>query len=83
MGREVGDKLVLPLTIDSVRYLDGQYGTCSLITYHTESGAVVMWFASKYIEVEVGKQVTIKGTVKKLDEFRGVRQTVLTRVKEA
>jgi hypothetical protein len=79
---KVGDKLTLTLTVDAVKYLNSDFGTTSLITYHDADNNVVNWFASKYLSVEVGKTVTVKGTVKGLNEFRGVRQTTLTRVKE-
>jgi hypothetical protein len=81
IGKE-GEKIQVKLTIDAVRYIDGQFGTTSLIKYHDDKGNVVNWFASGYKSVNVGDTVTVKGTVKKLDTYQGIKQTTLTRVKE-
>ena len=57
------------------------------ITYKTVSGETLVWFTQASVAFAsidyfpVGEVVHITGTVKKHTEFRGVKQTVLNRVK--
>ena len=37
------------------------------------------WFPSKYVSAEIGDVYQVKATVKKHDEWRGRKQTLLTR----
>lgn len=77
------DKLELTVTIKSIRFIDGQYGTTTLYTLLADTGHVFKWFASsKALGTETdGKVYRIKGTVKKHDEYNGLKSTVLTRCK--
>lgn len=77
-----GDKIAdHAVTVDNVRYLEGDFGTTTLVTMRDTDGNVLTWFASGSKEFEVGKTYTVKGTIKKHDEFNDVKQTVLTRAK--
>lgn len=76
---EVGEKLTLNLTVTNVRIIPGGYGDTTMITFMDDKGNVVLWYASSNPSVQVNEKVQIKGTVKKLDEFKGTKQTVLTR----
>lgn len=58
---------------------EGYYGTTHVIKFRDDSGNVLTWFASGLQDVARGDMVRVVGTVKKHDEYRGVRQTVLTR----
>jgi hypothetical protein len=78
---EIGGKIELDVCVESVRYLDGAYGTTTLINYRDSVGNVFVWFGSGYKDVKPGDTIRIKGTIKGHDEFRGVKQTTLTRVK--
>ena len=71
----------LEVTITGIKYIDGVYGTTSLISMRTAEGKVAKWFASGYKEVEMGSKVTIDGTVKAQEVYNGQDQTILTRVK--
>jgi hypothetical protein len=78
----VGEKITATGTVTAVRYIDGAYGVTTLIEITTEDGNVVNWFASGYRdEVEAGDTASMTGKIKKHDEYRGVKQTVLTRAK--
>jgi hypothetical protein len=81
---EVGTKKVrVEGTIEAIRYIEGQYGTTVLYTILSKEGNLVKWFASREaLGDEEGVEVTIEGTVKKHDEYRGVKSTVLTRCKQ-
>lgn len=75
------DKLELDVTIKGETVIDGYYGTTHLYTLTDPEGNVFKWFASTGQEWETGQQVRIRGTVKDHEEYREVRQTVLTRCK--
>jgi len=66
------------------RTVDGYYGPSQMLTFVDDSNHYLVWFNSgEFKDVEVGDELTITGTVKKHDEFRGVKQTSLSRVKFA
>jgi hypothetical protein len=80
-----GDKIAsFTGVIESLRWLENDFGSTALYTIRNgETGAVVKWFASRpALGEETGVTVTIKGTVKKLDEYNGIKATVLTRCKQ-
>ena len=80
----VGERLKgLTADVTRIRYSDGYYGTTTIITLRTPKGHTLVWFASGNKDVEVNDTWTFDGTVKKLDEFNGTKQTVFTRVKYA
>lgn len=81
---QVGDKKVrVEGTIEGIRYIEGDYGTTVLYTILTAEGNVVKWFASREaLGEKEGREVVIEGTIKKHDEYQGVKSTVLTRCKE-
>lgn len=63
---------------------DSMYGPKYLHKFRTEGGDILTWFASGSSGAgrdDVGKTFRIVGTVKEHSEFRGVKQTVLTRCK--
>ena len=81
----VGDKGVLFTgVIELVRYIESQWGCTVLYTLRSSDGTVAKWFASSEALGDVtviGTTVTLKGTIKDHDEFKGTKSTVLTRCK--
>jgi hypothetical protein len=75
----VGKRSVYSLTVDSVRYLEGNYGTTTLVKMHDADGNVATWFASGSKEFEAGQSLTVKATVKAHSERNGIAETQLTR----
>lgn len=71
----------LGATVDAVRFIDGAWGVTTLIVLTADTGHKFKWFASGEVAIEVGARRTLKGTVKKHDEYNGVKATVLTRCK--
>lgn len=61
---------------------DTQWGTTFLYEFTTENGNILIWKTSKWLDDEKEFK-TISGTVKAHNEFRGVKQTELTRCKLA
>jgi hypothetical protein len=91
----VGEKVSIPVTIIDMKYIDSNYGGSYLITMGDENGNSVKWFASSdpfaprihnwdnpySVTDNIGKTVNITGTVKKHEEFKGRKSTMLTRCK--
>lgn len=76
----VGDKIEVAITnIKLVTSFDTQFGTTYLYEMEDESGNIYKWFASNSYDIEGVKSV--RGTVKKHDEYNGVKGTILTRCK--
>lgn len=69
-----------PLTVVYMNWFDGQFGVTTLIKYEDEAGNVFCWFASgRKDDIEVGDVMTVKATVKKHEEYKGRKQTIINR----
>ncbi|BES53027.1 hypothetical protein [Aeromonas phage phiWae14] len=78
----VGERLRnIEVTVVSCRVFDTFYGCSSAITMVTKDGNVFTWFASGAYNYEAGDKFEITGTVKEHSEYKGTKQTVLTRCK--
>ena len=88
----VGDKLIIDIaTVKLVNIYDGYYGSTWRYQIVDAHGNVFMWDASSPMwdtvcvedspkgDVIEGLPLQIKGTIKKHDEFRNIKQTWLTR----
>lgn len=69
------------LALDFVTGYDTQYGYTTVLKFITDAGAVLTWKASNtdIVRGDVGKRYDVKGTVKKHDEYKGQKQTLLSR----
>lgn len=76
----VGKRQDWTLTVTKVMTFDGYYGTSHMHIMQDDAGNVFVWSSSSY-QFEIGDVVTGKGTVKEHKEYRGIKQTVLTRCK--
>lgn len=75
-------RVLLPVQMGEVRVVkpvDGLYGVKTLVKVVTDMGATLVWWASTDVELRAGMRVRVAGTIKALAEFRGVKETVLTR----
>ena len=71
------------LTVKAMRSFDGEYGVKTMVRFDDSSGNAVVWWATGEPEwLETGDTVTVAGTVKKHDEYRGTKQTFLSRVSQ-
>lgn len=74
----VGQRITIPAaTAKLVTSWDGYYGTTFLYRFTDEAGNVYVWKSSKCVEIKDG--MTVKGSVKEHSEYKGVKQTVITR----
>jgi hypothetical protein len=70
------------LTVLSMRYIEGNYGTTTLVAFEDEPGNLIKWFASVELDnINKGDVVDLKATVKKHDDYKRVKQTLITRAK--
>ena len=80
---EVGDKVSFVLArVDVITSWETQWGMTRVYKLTDENGVVATWKTGSWLDDDdIGK--TVKGTVKELKEFRGVKQTELTRCRVA
>lgn len=78
----IGKREAFEITLEALRFHEGAYGTTRIHTFRTTGGESLVWFCSgSGPDLEIGDTATIKGTIKKHSEFRGVKQTTINRVK--
>ena len=78
----VGERLRnLEATVIRVRPSYGYYGDQTIVNLETPDGNTFVWFASGNLDIEKGEYWKFDATVKKHSEYKGVRQTQVTRVK--
>lgn len=76
-----GDREVFELTLAGRHGFHGYYGWTNVYKFNDAEGRRMVWFTGKDLDLEVGEAAKLKGTIKKHDEYRGTKQTVLTRCK--
>lgn len=77
----VGDKLTVDVSVVKIIPLEGQYGISYMnIMNQVDTANNIIWISSKSVLNE-GDNITLKGTVKKLNDRDGKKQTFLTRCK--
>jgi len=77
-GRQVFENLTVLMAIER----EGNYGITTILKFADAEDNILTWFASGGRNYQKGDKVTLKATVKKHDDFRGIRQTVITRATE-
>jgi hypothetical protein len=77
-----GDKVTFTAVVNDIRFVESGFGGITLYTLQTPEGNVVKWFSSAgTLGDKTGETFTLKATVKGLEEFRDVKQTLVTRAK--
>jgi hypothetical protein len=78
---EVGRRQEFTVTCDRIHETEGHYGTTGIHKLRDPDGRALTWFASGSANwLEEGCWYVIKATVKKHDEYKGRKQTTVTRV---
>lgn len=81
---EVGQKVTADVTVTGITVINGDYFSSVLVSMLDSRGNVMKWFASNPPDAFVeGATLRVTGTVKKQDEYKGQKQTVLTRCRVA
>ena len=78
----VGDRIQFDLTLRMVIEMWGMYGTSYLHVMHDSAGNVVVYKGTNKLG-EKGDTVSVKATIKEHDTRDGVKQTKISRPKEA
>lgn len=77
-----GDKITLEVSVKRKVLLDGYYGTTSLYVFEDLDGNVfTTYYSGSKWKASIGDVGTLSGTIKGHDEYKEVKQTVLTRAK--
>jgi ribosomal protein L36 len=76
-----GDKLELELTLTRVKHVPSDFGSTTLSIFKDSAGNQFKWFGTGFEEsaFAVGQTKVMWGTVKDHKEYKGVKQTTLTR----
>lgn len=75
---EAGDRLELSVLVTRTYDIDGYYGPSRITTMEDDEGRCYVWFSTGEW-LETGDRVLLRGTVKKHNDYKGRKQTVLTR----
>ena len=79
---KVGEKIEIELVINKLKSCYSDFGSSMLVSGVSKGNVVSMFSTASWVyNVAIGQVVKINGTIKKLGEFKGVKQTTLTRVK--
>ena len=78
---EIKERIEFDAEVMGVYGTEGFYGHTDIVKFKDSDGNHFTWFASDYADLERGDRMTIKGTVKKHDVYREIKQTVVTRCK--
>ena len=70
-----------PASVEFVTSSESVYGYSYLYRIKDESGNVFIWWSTRYFDNDLNSIVSVKGTVKDHEEYKGLKQTVLTRCK--
>ena len=78
---EVGGRMIFEnLTVDMAFEREGQYGMSTIYKFFDASNNVYTWFASGCGQFKKGEVIpALKATVKAHEEYKGVKQTILSR----
>lgn len=78
----IGEKIG-PINVKIVGTYTGQgmYGSYQIVRMQDVNGNLLMWFNTGKENLEDGKNYEVRGTVKKHEDYKDTKTTVLTRVK--
>ena len=78
---EEKDKIVdLPVVLVSIHGFETRYGYSQVVKF-LNGDNIITWFTAVDIKFEPGDNILLSGTIKKLDEYKGEAQTIMTRCK--
>lgn len=75
----VKDVVELTVTLKTIRGFNGTFGWNNVFTFEDDQGHQFIWRTSAYSSAQEGDEVTLKGTIKAHSEYKGIKQTELTR----
>lgn len=82
---ELGQKVELTLALDRRSFFDTQWGSTAIYAFTDAEGHHFIWKTASWpdalTKVNEGDSIVLKGTIKEHNEYKGCKQTVLTRCK--
>jgi hypothetical protein len=79
----LGERVTVEAVVTGNSSRENNFGGITYNYRFLSGDDVVVWFASVNSNLSIGDKVKLTGTVKKLDNFNGKNQTILTRCKVA
>ena len=76
-----GDKVEIDVKLRRVTGFKSNFGYTRVYTFEDAAHNLIVWKTGKSLGLKEGSYVHIAGTIKEHSEFRGKKQTVLTRCK--
>jgi len=76
---EVGSVITREVKLILRKNFETRFGLSTVYRFEDAEGNILVWFSSVEIHKEAGDQFKIKGRVKSHDEYKGIKQTILTR----
>lgn len=77
---KIGDKISIEVDVERVAGYETQWGYTSVFTMVDADGNFFVWKTSSG-DMDKGSHVKVSGKIKEHSEYRGIKQTVLTRCK--
>lgn len=77
----VGERSDFALTFVREARFENEWGIVSVCTFTDKNGNVFVWKTQGIVDFKPERAYTLKGTIKEHKEYRGVKQTVITRCK--
>lgn len=81
----VGDRIDVTVKLVKVSFYDTHFNhvtiSNSINIFEDAQGNIFVWKTTACLDVFVDDQVTLRGTVKEHSEYKGIKQTILTRCK--
>ena len=77
----VGEKYLDTVTLVRKGWCDTRFGGSNIYTFKDADGNEIVWFTSTRLAKEVGDTFKVKATIKTHNEYKGKKNTVVTRVK--
>lgn len=81
---EIGERLYnISAIMIEARSIQTKYGLTNLVKFEDELGNIYTWWttSSSFEKFEIGDKLSLNGTVKKWDEYNGIKSTILNRCK--
>lgn len=69
------------LTFKSTSSFDSQFGVCYFHRFLTDDGNLVVWKTSNNVSAETGRKFVADYSIKSHEDYKGTKQTYITRVK--
>lgn len=76
---KAGDRVEVLCRVTNKSTFNSTYGQTNIYNFVTDDDCLFVWFTKKELDIPMGSEVTLKGTVKELKRYRDNAQTVVTR----